>query len=244
MRSRSTVSRLERLEELKGVLKSRDHVTTAQLAEELAVSVRTINRDLDVLRGGGVPVDSDRGRGGGVRLQRHWALGRLHLSAVEAIDLLLSIAIAERMDSPLLLQQLAPIRRKIVASFAEKAQQSVRTLRRRVLVGKPASPRVIATFKAPRRGALAGIAQAFFEQRCVAIDYVDERGRTTTREVEPQFLYLSFPVWYLLAWDRMRKAIRYFRADRIRTVRVLDATFRLADPRPYLDAAEEGIAEL
>ena len=244
MRSRDTRSRIERLEELQALLKARDHVTGAELAGDLGVSVRTINRDLEVLRAGGMPIDADRGRGGGLRLQRNWALGRLHLSPSEAIDLLLSIAIAEAMESPLLLQQLAPIRRKIVASFAETGQQKVRALRKRILIGKPASPRIVATFERPPRAKLAGIGEAFFELRCVVIEYVDERGNTTFREVEPQFLYLSFPVWYLLAWDRLRNAIRYFRVDRIRSAKVLETTFRLADPRPYLEQAERGIAEL
>jgi predicted DNA-binding transcriptional regulator YafY len=62
--------------------------------------------------------------------------------------------------------------------------------------------------------------------------------------VEPQFHYLSFPVWYLPGWDRLRNAIRYFRADCTRSMRVLTETFCLADPRPYLEVAEQGIAEL
>jgi len=165
MAGRAALSRLDRLEELKGLLKAREHVTAAELAGELGVSLRTLNRDLEVLRGSGVPIESDRGRGGGLRLQRNWALGRLHLSPVEAIDLLLSIAIAERMNSPLLLQQLAPIKRKIVAAFSESYQPKIRSLRRRILVGKPASEAVLATFSQPERGALTGIAEAFFDMR-------------------------------------------------------------------------------
>ncbi|NJO35709.1 MAG: HTH domain-containing protein, partial [Rhodospirillales bacterium] len=82
-----------------GAAQGAEHVTAAELAAALGVSMRTLNRDLELLRDGGVPIESDRGRGGGLRLQRNWALGRLHLSPAEAIDLLLSIAIAERMNS-------------------------------------------------------------------------------------------------------------------------------------------------
>lgn len=244
MKPRATASRLHRLEELKGLLKAQDSVTAAELAAELGVSLRTLNRDLEILRDAGVPIESDRGRGGGLRLQRNWALGRLHLSPEEAIDLLLSVAIAERMNSPLLLQRLGPIKRKIVAAFSEGYQAKIRTLRKRILIGSPASDRVLATFSPPPRGALAGIAEAFFDQRCVALDYVDGKGASTSREVEPQFLYFSMPVWYLMAWDRLRQAVRYFRVDRISAVTVLDARFRLADPRPFLAEAEEGIAAL
>jgi predicted DNA-binding transcriptional regulator YafY len=244
MASRHTSSRVHRLEELKGLLKEREHVTAAELAVLLGVSMRTLNRDLELLRDGGVPIESDRGRGGGLRLQRNWALGRLHLSPAEAIDLLLSIAIAERMNSPLLLQQLAAIKRKIVAAFSEGYQGRIRTLRKRILVGAPASERVVASFAPPQRSALTGIAEAFFETRCIAIEYMDQTGVTTSREVEPQFLYLNVPVWYLLAWDRLRGAVRFFRIDRIRSVTLTEKRFRLADPRPFLAEAEEGVEAL
>jgi predicted DNA-binding transcriptional regulator YafY len=244
MSSRATASRLHRLEQLKGLLKAHEHVTAAALSAELGVSLRTLNRDLDILRDSGVPIESDRGRGGGLRLQRNWTLGRLHLSPAEAIDLLLSIAIAERMNSPLLLQQLAPIKRKIVAAFSETYQSKIRSLRKRILVGRPASEQVLASFSPPPRGALAGVAEAFFNQRCIAIDYVDRNGATTSRDVEPQFLYLSVPVWYLLAWDRLRGAVRYFRIDRIKSVTPFETRFRLADPRPFLAEVEEGIEAL
>src|SRR5262245_27330101 len=151
MVTRADSSRLRRLDELQGLLKAREHVTAAELAAELGVSLRTLNRDLELLRESGVPIESDRGRGGGLRLQRNWALGRLHLSPVEAIDLLLSIAIAERMNSPLLLQQLAPIKRKVASAFSEGYQGRIRDLRKRILVGQPASPRVMASFTPPRR---------------------------------------------------------------------------------------------
>ena len=244
MADRTTNSQLNRLEELKGLLKAREHVTAAELADELGVSMRTLNRDLNILRDGGVPIESDRGRGGGLRLQRNWALGRLHFSPEEAIDLLLSMMIAEQMNSPLLLQQLAPIRRKIVAAFSENYQLRIRSLRKRILVGMPASKQVNASFTRPHRGASAGIAEAFFNLRCITFDYVDQNGAQTTRTVEPQFLYLNMPVWYLLAWDRLREDIRFFRIDRIKRVTKLDSSFRLADPRPFLAVAEQGIAGL
>ncbi|MBX9844365.1 MAG: WYL domain-containing protein [Xanthobacteraceae bacterium] len=237
MRRRAATSRLNRLEELKGLLKAREHVTAAALADELGISLRTLNRDLDVLRSHGIPIESDRGRGGGLRLQRAWTLGRLHLSAEEAIDLLLSIAIAERMNSPLLLQQLAPIKRKIVGAFTEGYQSRIRALRKRILVGKPASAQVLASFTNPPR-AVPGIADAFFNMRRISIVYEDQNGTVTQREIEPHFLYLNAPVWYLLVWDNLRSAVRYFRIDRIKSIEPLNKRFRLADPAPFLAQAE------
>jgi predicted DNA-binding transcriptional regulator YafY len=232
-----TGKRLNRLEELRGLLKSREHVTARELADELGIGLRTLSRDIEVLRNAGAPIESDRGRGGGLRLQRNWALGRLHLSPEEAIDLLLSIAIAEQLNLPLLLTQLAPVRRKIVAAFGENFQPRIRSLRRRIFVGKPASAAVISGYQSPDVTRLSMVSDAFFNQRRARIVY----GTLTTREIEPHFLFLSLPVWYLLAFDKLRQDVRHFRIDRITHCDMLDSRFRLAAPEPYLASAEEGL---
>ncbi len=244
MANRTTSTRIGRLDELKGLLREREFVTAPELARELCVSLRTLNRDLALLREAGVPLDSDRGRGGGLRLDRSWSLGRLHLRKEEAIDLLLSMAIAEKLNSPLLLHHLASMRRKIVVSFGEAEQLRIRSLRKRILVGAPASVPVLSGYQPPTRAQLGLINDAFLSQHCIAIEYVDRDGAATTREVEPQFLFYSAPVWYLLAFDLLRKDIRFFRVDRLRKVEKLKRTFRIARPEPFLAAVEANVAAI
>src|SRR5262245_10112651 len=241
---RAAASRLDRLEELKGLLKARDHSTAEALAAELGVSRRTLHRDLAILRDSGTPIEAERGRGGGMRLHPNWALGRISLSAVEAVDLLLSIAIAEQVHSPLLLRQLAGIRRKIVAAFGESHQRRIRALRKRILLGPPASDQVVSSYRATPQRPVAGLAEAFLNERCAVIEYVDRNGVTTSREIEPQFLYLTMPGWSLLVLGRLRGAVRHFRVDRIRGVTTLQTGFRPADSRPYVAEIELRLAEL
>lgn len=235
---RGAEGRLGRLRELAGLLKARDHVTAAELAGELGVSRRTLQRDLAVLRGDGVPVESDRGRGGGLRLQRNWALGRLHLTSAEAIDLLLSLAIAERINSPILLGQLAAIRRKVAAAFAESYQVSIRSLRRRILVGSPASAVVLGSYRPPGPAGLAAIAEGFVAARVIEIVYAGETGRPLRRVIEPHYLQLNMPVWYLLAHDRLRGAVRHFRVDRVRSAVLSGERFRVRPHTEFLDEVE------
>src|SRR5262245_3605263 len=108
-------SQLNRLEELKSLLSSSEQVTAAELAGALGVSLRTLNRDLVLLRDSGMPIDSDRGRGGGLRLHRHWSVGRVNLDYREAIDALLSLAVAERLGSALFLEHARSTRNKLAA---------------------------------------------------------------------------------------------------------------------------------
>jgi predicted DNA-binding transcriptional regulator YafY len=69
--------------------------------------------------------------------------------------------------------------------------------------------------------------QGFLQQQALAIRYEDAAGSLTDRHIEPHCLLLNDPVWYLLAWDRLREAGRTFRCDRIRRAELLDETFAL-----------------
>jgi predicted DNA-binding transcriptional regulator YafY len=99
-----TPSRLRRLELLAVQLKQDSHCTVKDLAQQHGVSPRTIARDLALMRDHhGMQIDADRGRGGGLRLDRNWGVGRLNLTYGDAVDLLISIAVAQQMNSPMFL---------------------------------------------------------------------------------------------------------------------------------------------
>jgi len=68
-------SRVIRLDALKALLADSDATTAGDLASELGVSVRTVQRDLASLRELGMPIEADRGRGGGIRLERGLVAG-------------------------------------------------------------------------------------------------------------------------------------------------------------------------
>lgn len=231
-------SRVERVEALKALLAERDYTTASELAAELGVSVRTLHRDLAVLRNLGMPVDSDRGRGGGLRLEHGWSLGRVHLNESEAIGLLLSLTVAEKVGSPLLLEDTRSIARKIATSFAPAQARRILALRRRILVGGPASPRILSTYTSPPASVAGPLLDAFARQRHATIRYTDQRGRRTERDIELQCLYYNVPIWYALAWDRLREDVRFFRFDRISKVHLLGSEFRLRPASLFLQAGE------
>ncbi|MEV4416083.1 HTH domain-containing protein [Catellatospora sp. NPDC049609] len=231
-------SRVLRLDALKVLLADRDATTAGDLAAELGVSVRTVQRDLAALRELGMPVESDRGRGGGVRLERGWSLGRVHLNESEALGLLLSLTIAEKIGSPLLLGDLRSITRKVSAAFAPAQARRIRALRGRVLVGQPASGRVVTSYTPPQAPVTQALLDSFLYQRVAAIRYEDQTGTVTEREIETQYLYYNVPVWYALAWDRLRDDIRFFRIDRINRIEPLANGFGLRRADMFLAAGE------
>jgi predicted DNA-binding transcriptional regulator YafY len=219
--------RLQRLERLTAALKHDTLSTMKGLARELGVSERTIARDLCVLREQGLPIDADRGRGGGVRLDAHWGVGRLNLSYGEAVDLLISIEVTEKMGSPMFMANLGAVRRQLVASFSPKKRARIGRLKSRIMVGITASTQVQAGADLPPRRVVQALHQGFVDLETLSIRYVREDGDVSEREVEPHYLLLKYPVWYVLAFDRLRSAPRTFRYDRIRAATRTGDTFRL-----------------
>ena len=220
------MNRLKRIEYIAARLKSDEPLVVGDLAEEAGVSVRTLTRDIQILREQGFPVEADRGRGGGVRLHWSWGIGRVSLDYSEAVDLLVSLAIAEQMKSPLLMANLGSVRRKLMASFSPSMKHKINKLKSRILIGESASPFVLSEFSVPKAGVVGHLHQAFVMMRRIVIGYRAGGGAKTKRTIEPHFLLLSYPVWYVIAWDHLRDDARTFRCDRIQSASLLDDTFR------------------
>jgi predicted DNA-binding transcriptional regulator YafY len=222
----------DRLDRVLGLLASRPSWTAPELAAELGVCVRTVRRDLSRLAARGVPIESDAGRGGGVRVPARTGLGRVQLDAQETLDLLLALALVERLGSPLLLSTVKGLRQKLSATFPPEERARVSGLRRRILVG-PTSRNIAESWKAPSAAVLRPIQESFFEQRALELTYRANEVRTV-RVVEPHYLLLSWPAWYLLVWDHLRGAVRMLRVDRIESARLTGSTFRVRSSESML----------
>ncbi len=235
----SELGRYQRLEQLIGLLRSQDFWTVTQLAQKLHVTPRTLMRDLDLLRERGYPVETERGRGGGLRLHGMWGVGRLLLSYRETIDLLLSLAVLAKLGSPFLLSQMRSLRHKIASSFPESQKARIAGLRQRIFIGAPAGTTVLQNYQAPSKNkAMDELIQAFFESKRLDIVYEDEKKRKTERCIEPHYLFLNWPVWYIVAWDHLRDDARVFRLDRMQQAKVRTETFRKHHEEELLKSLE------
>lgn len=231
----NSLDRLRRLDLIAAELKQDGLCTIRDLAEQHGVSERTILRDLNLMRDRGLPIDADRGRGGGVRLDRRWGVGRLNLGYDEAVDLLISIAVAEQLNAPVFLANLASVRRQLVASFSPDKRNRVERIKSRILIGTTASVTVQAGVTPANKEPIQTLHQGFLSQTGVEICYQDEAGNSTTREIEPHYLLLNYPVWYVLAFDHLRAAPRTFRCDRITEATPIQTSFRLRPKAAFAD---------
>lgn len=139
-----------------------------EIADELGVSQRSISRDIQILRERGLPIEADRGRGGGIRLDPSWGVGRIALTHKEAVNLLISIAVMEKMGASILMANLLITQRKVIASFSKDNQRKIKKLRDRIRIGPPSSPDVLISFKEASKRTNDELQEAFFLMRCVS----------------------------------------------------------------------------
>src|SRR5439155_22610563 len=82
------------------------------------------------------------------------------------------------------------------------------------------------------------ISRGITEARVVELDYYkpNEDEFTPGRRVEPYALVNGREGWYVAAWDPVKDALRHFRRDRIREVRITSERF---ERRPGGDPAAD-----
>jgi predicted DNA-binding transcriptional regulator YafY len=193
----------------------RTGVTAEALAERFNVTLRTIYRDLDALRDGGLPVRADRGRGGGYSLDRSYNLPPVSFTAREAAVLLTVGRYATEMRLLPFTDTLASGLDKVRAALSASAQRELVALMRELtFVGVPA-------LAAPP-GVRRAIEQAWFERAPVQIRYRSASHEVTTRQVRIMSLTFERGVSLLHCEDTAKKELRQFRLDRIESASVVE----------------------
>lgn len=235
MADSSFEQRAERRSRLIGLLRSEEHWTTSNLRDHLGVSQRTLMRELAELRNAGYPIESDRGRGGGIRLDGRWGIERLNLNHQEVVELILSLAIVETLQSPLLTANIKAIKQKLFQAFPQKQRSAVSNIRKRIMIGDNAKANVVSEYEAPSPRISESIAECFLRRNLVEIEYQSESGERTVRVIEPQYILLNWPIWYIIAWDHLRLSSRVFRIDRIKAARIVEGSFQIRSKQTFTD---------
>jgi predicted DNA-binding transcriptional regulator YafY len=202
------LSTSERLLRVLTLLESRRDWSGADLAERLEVSTRTIRNDMVRLRTLGYPVGAASGVAGGYRLGAGAALPPLLLDDDEAV----AVAVALRSSTG---GGVAGIEETSVRALVKLEQVLPARLRRRVNTLSAYTVPVVFSGPTVEPHLLSTIAAACRDAEVLRMDYRKHDGTESTRSVEPYRLVHWGRRWYLVAWDRDRRAWRTFRVDRL-----------------------------
>ncbi len=218
--------RADRLVAILLLLQRRSQVTAGEVADELEVSVRTARRDLEALAMAGVPVYSERGRGGGWRLLGAGKTDLSGLTATEARALFLVAGTAAGVTP-----EIRAALRKLVRALPESMRDEAETASRSVVVDPGGWGR---TPRPPRRpDRLDELEAATAAEAQVRLGYRDRNGATSSRVVDPLGLAQKGRVWYLMAGTD--EGQRTFRIARVTSV---ERTGRSVTRPPGFDLAE------
>lgn len=209
--------RTERLFALAEYLRGRRTGVTAEvLAERFGVTVRTMYRDLDALREAAMPLEAERGRGGGFALDRSYSLPPVNFTPREAALLVALGRFAIDMRLLPFSSALESALDKVRAALSTSAQRELLTrLKELSFHGVPALP----TKKAVREA----IERAWFEQRPIRITYVDGNSIETIRDIRIRGVAMDRHETRLDAVDVEGSERRMFRLDRITRAEIIGA---------------------
>ena len=205
-----------RLLELLELLQAQPLLTGREIADRLEIDPRTVRRYVEALQRLGIPVEGQRGVGGGYRIRPGYRLPPLMLTDDEAVAVALGVQAAGRLG---------------LSGSAEAAEGALVKihrvlpdgLRRRV---EALEATLDFTSRARRTAPVRGetvllLADLIRRRRRVRGTYRAFSGEETRRELSPHGLVVHSGRWYLAAHDHLRDDLRTFRVDRMRRLRAI-----------------------
>ncbi|MFD6393072.1 helix-turn-helix transcriptional regulator [Nocardia sp. NPDC055029] len=210
----SSTATSRRLLSLLSLLQVRRDWPGMLLAERLAVSERTVRRDVERLRELGYPIHAVKGPEGGYRLDAGSELPPLLFDDEQAVALAVALRIAVGTG--------AGIEEAAARALTTVRQVMPSRLRQRVDAleviavepgGRRVDPQVDTAVLLALSAAVRSAEEVRFDYRSVADS--PHPGLQPARRVHPHHLVARGGRWYLIGWDPQRHDWRIHRADRM-----------------------------
>ena len=204
-----------RLLELLELLQAQPLITGREISDRLEVDPRTVRRYVEALQDLGIPIEGQRGVGGGYRIRPGFRLPPLMLTDDEAVAVALGVQAAGR---------------RRLSGSAEAVEGALVKIHRvlRVWRGRrvEALEETLDFTSSARRGApvkgetVLVLAEAIRRRHRLRMTYRAFSGDETRRELSPHGLVVHSGRWYLAGYDHLREDLRTFRVDRMLRLRV------------------------
>ncbi|HXV42082.1 MAG TPA: YafY family protein [Anaerolineae bacterium] len=205
------------------LLQRQPNQTAAQLAQELDVSVRTVQRYITMLDEMGIPIYAERGPYGGYALVRGYKMPPLVFTPEEAVAVYLGTSFLEQVWGRLYQEAAAGALAKLDNVLPDEQRREVAWARQTLLAigmhwGNP-------NLSMPH---LEKLWEAVHQRRRVRLLY---RGRNQPealqRDIDPYVLVHGWGRQYCLGYCHLRQAIRSFRVDRMLELDLLEQSFEI-----------------
>lgn len=190
-------------------------VTAQKLGAWLEVSERTIYRDIADLQSTGVPIDGEAGVG--YIMREGFDLPPLMFTRDEIVALVAGARMVRAFGGATMARAAEEALVKIAAVLPESEKD-------RISRTEIHTPMWVVSDAA--RAAIDTTERAIEARSILTLDYRDEAGRTSLRDVRPLGLWFWGKVWTLVGWCEMRSDFRAFRIDRIAGITTTERVFK------------------
>lgn len=174
------------------------------------MSVRTVYRDIKALSETGIPISFEPGKG--YFIVQGYFLPPVSFTNEEANALLLMEAITGRFGDQSVQKHYASAMNKVKSVLRGTQKDKLEHLEEHISVWSPCGQENDFAW-------LAEIKNAIACRSMLEMEYQNNAGEVSKREVEPIGLVFYSYNWHLIAWCRMRNDYRDFRASRILRLR-------------------------
>lgn len=203
---------INRLFEIVYLLLEKETATAKELAGHFEVSVRTIYRDIDILSAAGIPVYTNKGKGGGISLLDNFVLDKSILSEEEQNQIIFALQSLEKLDKnseKKALEKMSRLFHKETRNWIEIDFSSWGNENKKFEM----------------------IKQAILNRQVIEFTYFNSYGEEMKRTVEPLQIWFKDKAWYIKAYCRAKEDYRIFKITRMRNIEILEETFERELPK-------------
>ena len=198
---------INRLFEIVYILLRQKTVTAKQLSAQFGVSQRTIYRDIDLLSIAGIPIYTEKGSGGGIKLLPEFVLNKSILSEKEQSDILSALQALSGVEDV----ETSQVLKKLSAIFNKDTENWLQV--------------DLSSWDFSGKAFFKDFKKAILERRITEFDYYSSHGEKTHRRVEPVQLWFKSKAWYIIGFCLTRQDYRTFKLTRIKNLKITDKIF-------------------
>lgn len=219
------MNRIDRLSAILIQLQSQRIVKAQDIATRFDISLRTVYRDVKALEEAGIPVIGEAGVG--YSLVDGYRLPPVMFSREEATAFLTAEKLVERLtdaatsnDYKSAMYKIKAVLKKGEKDYLEDMNSHIEVLKSRQQLQSRSDLNLLPV-----------IMRSISEKKALTINYFAQyRQENSVRCIEPIGVIYLENYWHLIAFCRMRNAIRDFRMDRISNLNSTDDDFKQQHP--------------
>ena len=211
------MNRIDRLLGIITFLQSNKNISVDLIAEKYDISIRTVYRDLKALDEIGIPITYDANRG--YYIIGGFFLPPLHLTKDEANALILISSLSKIFADSQTEKNVENAINKIKSVLQYTDQEIVNKFHSQIKINSKN-----ALFES--KNLLIEIQNSIINEYILRIEYINNKNKTSRREIESIGLTFYSNQWHLIAWCWKRKAYRDFKLKKISSVISIGEKFR------------------